>query len=296
MGTTATVYWDNISLSGSPLPDPPVADFTGTPTVGYIPLSIAFTDTTTNTPTEWYWDFGDTGSATAQNPTHIYTVVGTYTVTLTATNGGGTDWATKDDYVTASQCTASFSSSATSGKIYLPVTFTNNSLGTATGWLWDFGDTSTSTSTTPTYVYTTVGTYSPQLTFYNTATTVSASYTNYITTTSTAPTATFSTDCVIGATPLTSTFTDNSVPPDPITSWGWTFGDGSATVTTQNATHIYTSPGTYAVTLTATNLSGTGWATFNYIYVNPAERFISPATGKRFVVRFGSSATYAYGG
>ena len=38
----------------------------------------------------WAWDFGDSNTSTAQNPTHVYAAGGTYTVTLTVTNSAGT--------------------------------------------------------------------------------------------------------------------------------------------------------------------------------------------------------------
>lgn len=78
----------------------PVADFTGTPTSGTVPLAVAFADTSSNAPTSWSWSFGDGGQSTAQNPSHTYTQAGTYTVSLTATNAFGQDTATKVGYIT----------------------------------------------------------------------------------------------------------------------------------------------------------------------------------------------------
>ncbi|HEX8514580.1 MAG TPA: PKD domain-containing protein [Bacteroidia bacterium] len=49
------------------------------------------------------------------------------------------------------------------------------------------------------------------------------------------------------------------------TSYVWDFGDGSAVITTQNASHVYTATGTYAVTLTATNSYGSNSVTNNII-------------------------------
>ncbi|WP_280658632.1 PKD domain-containing protein [Geodermatophilus sp. DF01_2] len=72
-------------------PEPvPAASFTATPTSGQAPLTVAFQDTSTGSPTSWAWDFGDGGTSTAQNPSHEYTAAGTYTVTLRATNSSGT--------------------------------------------------------------------------------------------------------------------------------------------------------------------------------------------------------------
>jgi len=79
--------------------NPPVADFTATPTSGSAPLSVQFTDTSTNSPTAWTWGFGDGTNSTTQNPSHTY-APGTYTVTLTATNGVGSDAETKGAHIT----------------------------------------------------------------------------------------------------------------------------------------------------------------------------------------------------
>ncbi|MBA4373673.1 MAG: hypothetical protein C0402_12540 [Thermodesulfovibrio sp.] len=49
---------------------------------------VSFTDTSTNTPTSWHWNFGDTTSGTAQNPLHQYSASNIYPVTLTATGSG----------------------------------------------------------------------------------------------------------------------------------------------------------------------------------------------------------------
>jgi hypothetical protein len=64
---------------------PPTAAFTYV--INY--MSVAFTDTSTSsdaTIVSWLWDFGDGSTSTLQNPTHLYTVDDTYTVTLTVTD------------------------------------------------------------------------------------------------------------------------------------------------------------------------------------------------------------------
>jgi hypothetical protein len=69
---------------------PPVASFTANPYYGGYPLSVQFTDTSTNTPTWWQWNFGDgTSNSTLENPNHAYTYPGNYTVMLTAGNAAG---------------------------------------------------------------------------------------------------------------------------------------------------------------------------------------------------------------
>lgn len=67
------------------------------------------------------------------------------------------------------------------------------------------------------------------------------------------PIADFSASVVTGSAPLIVIFSDTSIN-DPAT-WLWDFGDGT-TSTQQNPTHTYEQDGTYTVSLTATNASG----------------------------------------
>lgn len=80
----------------------PVADFSAVATEGCVGGSIAFTDLSTNTPTSWNWVFeGGSGyTATDQNPTVTYATAGTYSVSLTASNSGGSDIESKMAYIT----------------------------------------------------------------------------------------------------------------------------------------------------------------------------------------------------
>ncbi|MCX5844579.1 MAG: PKD domain-containing protein, partial [Deltaproteobacteria bacterium] len=77
----------------------PVADFTATPITGPAPLHVQFTDTSSNSPTSWQWNFGDGGTSIEQNPLYTYLSTGTYTVSLKATNAFGSDTVKKAKYV-----------------------------------------------------------------------------------------------------------------------------------------------------------------------------------------------------
>jgi PKD repeat protein len=91
------------SASGpSPLPRP-VADFSATPPAGGAPLTVDFTNASSGSITAWAWDFGDGGTSTAQTPTHRYTKVGTYTVSLTVTGPGGSDTEIKANAITVTK-------------------------------------------------------------------------------------------------------------------------------------------------------------------------------------------------
>ncbi len=88
---------------GVPVPPAilPVAAYVGTPRSGNSPLTVQFTDVSSNTPTSWLWDFGDGVTSTLQNPTHTYSAVGSYTVSLTATNAAGSNTRVNVGYITA---------------------------------------------------------------------------------------------------------------------------------------------------------------------------------------------------
>lgn len=145
-----------------------VADFGATPTTGCPGLNVAFTDQSTGGGSSWSWDFGDGGSSTLQNPSHVYAAPGTYAVSLTVNGPGCGDTETKAGYVTVGSApTAGFSASATNGSAPLQVDFTDLSSGAPTGWLWDFGDGGSATTQDAGHLYTTPGTYTVTLTATN---------------------------------------------------------------------------------------------------------------------------------
>jgi serine protease len=82
-------------------PPPPVAEFSGDPTSGVIPLDVQFTDLSTGDITSWNWTFGDGGTSTLQHPSHRYEAEGYYTVSLTVSGPNGSDTETKVDYIHA---------------------------------------------------------------------------------------------------------------------------------------------------------------------------------------------------
>ena len=96
----------------------PTSNFTGNVTSGYNPLTVQFTDTSTNYPTSWSWNFGDNTTSTQQNPVHTYNSVGTFNVTLIASNVYGDNTTTKTSYITINKTTPSINWSSP-----IPVTY-----------------------------------------------------------------------------------------------------------------------------------------------------------------------------
>ncbi|MEY4604249.1 MAG: hypothetical protein RIT43_1541, partial [Bacteroidota bacterium] len=69
----------------------PVASFQVSQNSVCLGTASTFSDFSSNSPTSWSWDLGDGTTSTDQNPTHVYTSPGSYTVNLTVTNAAGTD-------------------------------------------------------------------------------------------------------------------------------------------------------------------------------------------------------------
>jgi PKD repeat protein len=147
---------------------------------------------------------------------------------------------------------ADFSSNVLSGCAPATVNFTDQSTGPVTSWSWNFGDGGTSSAQNPAHTYNAPGVYTVTLSAGSAVCNDTEKKTGYITISS-VPTAAFAGNPTSGGAPLTVSFTDQStgVP----TSWAWDFGDGG-TATTKNPSHQYASPGTYTVTLTASNACG----------------------------------------
>src|SRR4051794_30527420 len=238
----------------------PTASFSASPTSGLAPLSVAFTDTSTGSPTSWAWNFGDGTTSTLQNPSHSYPA-GTYTVNMTATNSAGSSIATAATITVTNPVpkpTASFSASPTSGVAPLTVAFTDTSTGSPTSWAWNFGDGTTSTLQNPSHGYAASGNYTVNMTATNAGgSSAATAATISVTAPVVKPTATFSATPTSGVAPLSVSFTDTSA--GSPTSWAWDFGDNT-TSTLQNPSHSYPT-GTYTVNMTATNSAGSSIAT-----------------------------------
>ncbi|HED66138.1 MAG TPA: PKD domain-containing protein, partial [Planctomycetes bacterium] len=234
---------------------PPTANFSGSPTAGAAPLAVNFTDSSTGSVTSWSWDFGDGATSTVQNPSHTYTAVGTYSVTLTVSGPAGSDTLTRTNYISVGEPApvAGFTGTPTSGVAPLAVNFTDSSTGSITSWAWDFGDGGTSTQQNPSYTYNAAGTYTVSLTVTGPGGSDTLTRTGYISVSEPAPVANFSANPVTGVAPLAVNFTDSST--GSVTSWAWDFGDGG-TSTQQNPSYTYSAAGTYTVSLTVTGPGG----------------------------------------
>lgn len=159
--------------------------------------TFSFTDLSSVPPgSYYYWNFGDGGTSTMQNPTYTYNTNGAYAVCLTVSDsvctvtycdsvyvttapGGGGGGYIDSTYLDSlincvfcdslggmiTGCTADFYMfpDSTMANLWYFIDYSS----TATDYLWDFGDGSTSTSQYPSHTYAASGTYTVCLTITN---------------------------------------------------------------------------------------------------------------------------------
>ena len=230
----------------------PVADFSATNTSSCKPpLTTQFNDLSVGSTT-WLWNFGDGATSTTQNPTHNYSALGSYTVTLTTSIAGGCpSTMSKPAFVNVAAPVVVISNAPAYGCapfVYTP-TITVTTVDAVTSYAWDFGNGFTYNGLTPPPQTYAAGVYNISLTI-TTSGGCQATATGTVKVGSSKPTPLFT------ATPTTQCvgqpiqFNDQST--GGADQWLWNFGDGS-TSSLQNPVYSYTKPGTYDVTLTVYN-------------------------------------------
>jgi len=245
------------------VPAAPVADFASSSSGGTVPVTVAFTSTTTGVFGAQLWSFGDGTFSIEPNPVHVFTQAGSFTVSLTALGGGGTSTASKAGLVTATDPggtnppVANFRVDRTAGNVPLPVQFTDLSTGEVSAWLWNFGDGSTSTLRNPLHSYTADGVFTVTLTASGPGGANAITKLDLIT--ANVPNAAldvdFTTNVTTGPAPLTVRFRATNVVGRALTGTFF-FGDGTTgAVSAGNGriTHVYGTPGVYTVTLIASD-------------------------------------------
>nr|MBS0038149.1 PKD domain-containing protein [Saprospiraceae bacterium] len=228
----------------------PIAAFTSDINAGCIPLIVHFEDLSDNMPDSWNWTFegGNPAQSGDQHPQVFYETAGMYDVTLEVSNAVGTDEITEVNFILVEDGpTASFNYNIDE----LTVGFINNSSGGLT-YEWHFGDGNSSTIENPIHTYLTGGEFEVTLVVVN------GCGADIIETTVTVidiPTPNFDYGTVEGCAPLEVQFFNNSSP--NTTSLFWEFPGGEpAESTEENPLVVYSEPGDYDVSLTASNDQG----------------------------------------
>lgn len=256
--------------------DSPVAGFLANNVC--VGTEAVFTDISTPDPgdpiTSWAWDFGDGTTSSTQNPTHTYSAIGSYDVSLVINTAHCSDEINMTIDVEPAP-DAAIGASVTEGCSPLAVDFINNTTG-AVNYQWIFSDGGASTAEEPSNVFINTGTVD------TTYTVVLTAFTEF------GCSASDSLDIVVypGA---QAGFSDNSLPPScaPFeasfvnTSQGadsylWNFGDGN-TSTEESPSHLYTNltgfVQTFSVTLIAYANNGCHDTTSSNVIVYPSAVF-----------------------
>ncbi|MBL7739607.1 MAG: PKD domain-containing protein, partial [Chitinophagaceae bacterium] len=238
---------------------PPIARFTSSANCSNR-LQFNFTDQSVGA-TAWSWDFGD-GSpvSTLQNPVHTFPAYGSYSVTLTVTNGSCSHFITQS--IQTINQNPDFNINATvicrgQISIFTPVFSVPANIVSV---LWDFGNGAQVVTGTGPYsdYYPASGTYT--VTMISTdlnGCRDSITKTNFIRVNG--PIANFSGINLAGCTGLTATFTDLSTTDgiNPLVNWFFDFGDGNTQAFSGPPfQHTYTTTGTFNVKMIVTDASG----------------------------------------
>jgi gliding motility-associated-like protein len=180
---------------------------------------------------------------------------------LTVSGPGGTNTATKTNYITVydKPAVAFTATTATTGCNPLAVTFSStvtlNSPGTPT-YAWDFGDGNGGAGTGPTHIYSFPGTYPVSLTVTNGAgCTRTVTRTSYITVYDVPNGGFTATQTMFCSVPAAAAFTSTTVGGTTPYSIGWRFGDGGVG-SGATPTHNYTTGGGFTVVMTVTDAHG----------------------------------------
>ncbi|MGZ3866389.1 MAG: PKD domain-containing protein [Bacteroidia bacterium] len=253
---TCTLSLDTVIPS---IPATPATTFTSLPVCVGNPT--VFGGVTTGVYNYLMWDFGDgTKDSSNVTPTHTYAAPGTYTVSLTLSNGcPGTHTAVVTVYAGAS---ASFNAAPVCRGT--PTVFNNTSTG-GSSYAWNFGDGSSSTQQDPTHTYASAGVFAVTLTVTNTPG-CKFVYKDSVTV-NTMPSAQFS---VSPACLGTTTTIYNTSTPTTNATYSWDFGNstGSASnATTLNC--LYSSVGIYTVSLTISTTAGCSASVSHTLQVSP---------------------------
>lgn len=199
-----------------------------------------FYNTSTGTQLTYWWDFGDGGTDTVAMPSHTYSMIGSYTVTLVITdNIGCTDTMIKHSYVNVWDRPVAAFSMSDSFAICPPlhISFTNNSTG-AIVYNWNMGDGTSFTGQNPSHVFVDPGVYSVRLIAINQ---YGCRDTAYHEAELLGYDGAFSYAPLSGCAPLTVNFTASVT---NVPGLIFDFGDGNTfATTTGTATHTYLSPG-----------------------------------------------------
>jgi gliding motility-associated-like protein len=218
----------------------------------------------------YQWRFGDGQGSTQASPTHSYTQVGTYTVTLIAVSEYGCIDSIRQAVVVNYTPSASFTiNSASQCLVGNSFVFTSTSTITAgtLSYLWRLGNGATSTASTLTYSYSTAGTYTVTLVVTSNSGCRDSVQRQVVVKPNPVPSFTINDNdqCLVGN---SFVFTNTSTLTAGTMQYRWRYGNGQEATTT-NAAVTYAVAGTYTVTLVATSDLGCVDSVSRQVIVRP---------------------------
>jgi gliding motility-associated-like protein len=230
------------------------------------------------------WNFGDPASQTNDtssllNPSHNFSAVGSYTVTLVVTTNSGCTNTISQPISVIPPPTALFTATTVCQNALMQ--FTNQSIN-ATTYFWDFGTSAlndTSTQANPSFTYTTAGTYSVTLI---TDPGPCSDTSVVVVTVWPLPVVAFTAPSVCFGN-ITNFTNQSTISSGTITAYAWNFGNPTSTTDTStllNTSYQYTTSGTFNVNLICVSSNGcVDFATIP-VFVNtlPVANFSSLST------------------
>ncbi len=258
----------NSSGSNQPVPKAPAAN-AGGPYTGTVGTPVIFTGGGSTDPQgealTYAWNFGDSSTGTGVSPSHTYAQPGTYSISLMVTDTSGLTGTSTSKATIAAAPPVPNAGGPYTGMVGTAVSFSgagsSDPQGEALTYAWNFGDGSTGTGPNPSHTYTAPGTYTVMLAVTNTSGLMGG--TTSKATIAAAPPLPNAGGPYTGSAGTAVSFSGSgsSDPQGETLTYAWNFGDGSMG-TGVSPGHIYSSAGSYTVTLTVTNTSGlTGMAT-----------------------------------
>ncbi len=264
VGTPITI---NVSANGDTGNRAPTAVATATPTSGSAPLAVSFNGSGSTDPDgdslTYAWAFGDGGTAAGETASHTYVAGGTFTATLTVSDGkGGSN--TKALTITVQgngPPTAVVSATPTTGIAPFTVSFDGSGSTDPNNdpltYAWNFGDGQTATGPIVFHEYTLTGTFVARLTVTDGQGAANSQTTIITVNENTPPTAVLAANPTSGNAPLTVTFSSagsSDADGDSLT-YAWDFGD-SLSALGASVSHTYPNAGRYTATLIVTDTHG----------------------------------------
>ncbi len=268
-----------------------IAKFEVQPDTGEVPLTVNFTNLSSNSAQKFEWNFGNRGTSTERNPSPVrYSTPGKFKITLTAFGENGKPSEPCNWEINAIEAgkpaKASFVANPLGGTAPLIVFFTDKSEN-ALKLKWDFGDSGSkenfSEERNPKHTYTVSGDFRVTLK----ATGADGKVSDFpqtirvtepkpvITTPASVETlpktvAKFSADPIKGKAPLDVKFQNSS---ENAASFQWNFGDDKKS-TEKTPKHKFEKAGNYKVKLTATGEDGED-STTKDITIEPSGSILS---------------------